>query len=573
MTFNYFDNSSFIGKKQTLGINNLNSINHNNVAAPAGARWVTPGEYNFVVPTGVTQVSAVAVGGGGGGSCSTASSNGNSGGGGGGGALSYGTFSVTPGETLTITVGAGGTGGTNAGLNDATDGEQSKIMRGGTNLILAGKGTKGTYNVTSGTGVSGGSSIGTERDGGGNGGRGGAGSNGNTGGGGGGAGGYSGNGGNGGSNGGGVAPQNGAGGGGGGGVGANSYVADVTWGGGGVGIFGEGNNGGKALGSNGLGQYTSYGTSASNGQGGAGSTGTTTSNGSVNKTFGGGGSGAEDDSGNDGAAGGGGAVRIIWGFIEGVDSRSYPSTNTAENLQDSNDSIDTGTTSPTYGYSYYGGGVNEGSIFYITINTTNVANGTTLYFVNSRPSDFPNSSDSGSFTINNNTGTIGVVPTADNTTEGTEYFNIAVKTGSTSGPTVLTTGNIAINDTSTGGGGGKIICTALNQMYGFGSFRNKIWMKYNNYEKALYPSNSKILELGYHKVFGKLTEMMPSSPLLTKILRRIARVRTDRIRREMSGKPLTFESKLYTMILRPIVYLVGWLVHKKILKKYSKRIL
>ena len=65
----------------------------------------------------------------------------------------------------------------------------------------------------------------------------------------------------------------------------------------------------------------------------------------------------------------------------------------------------------------------------------------------------------------------------------------------------------------------------------------------NNYEKALYPSDSKILELGYHKVFGKLTEMMPNSPLLTKILRRIARVRTNRIKREMTGKPITLESK------------------------------
>ena len=108
-------------------------------------------------------------------------------------------------------------------------------------------------------------------------------------------------------------------------------------------------------------------------------------------------------------------------------------------------------------------------------------------------------------------------------------------------------------------------------MYGFGSFRNKIWMKHDKYEKALYP-NSKILELGYHKVFGRLTEMMPNSPLLTKILRRIARLRTDRLRREMSGKPLTFEQKLYTAILRPIVYIVGWLVYKGVLKKYEKNI-
>ena len=83
MTFNYFDNASFIGKKQRLGINNLSSLYHNDVVMAAGARWVslisgqTTHEYSFTVPTGVTQVSAVCVGGGGGGSASTSGIGGN----------------------------------------------------------------------------------------------------------------------------------------------------------------------------------------------------------------------------------------------------------------------------------------------------------------------------------------------------------------------------------------------------------------------------------------------------------------------------------------------------------------
>ena len=28
-------------------------------------------------------------------------------------------------------------------------------------------------------------------------------------------------------------------------------------------------------------------------------------------------------------------------------------------------------------------------------------------------------------------------------------------------------------------GGGKIVCTMMNERYGFGSFRNKIWMKFH----------------------------------------------------------------------------------------------
>ena len=115
MTFNYFDNASFIGKKQTLGINNISSINRNNLIPAAGWRRGgkngSSGSYTFTVPAGVVQVSAVCVGGGGGGG----GNNGTSGpgaGGGGGGSLAYGTFDVTPGESLTVIVGVGGYAGT-----------------------------------------------------------------------------------------------------------------------------------------------------------------------------------------------------------------------------------------------------------------------------------------------------------------------------------------------------------------------------------------------------------------------------------------------------------------------------
>ena len=224
-------------------------------------------------------------------------------------------------------------------------------------------------------------------------------------------------------------------------------------------------------------------------------------------------------------------------------------------------------TAPSYSATPASSSVNEGSSLTINVATTNVPTGTTLYFLNSRPADFPSSSDSGSFTINNNAGSFTVTPTSDSSTEGSETFTVAIKTGSTSGTTVATTSTITINDTSTG----KIVCTALNEIYGFGSFRNKLWMKYNNYNKARYLPRPEILELGYHKLFGKLTEMMPSSPLLTKVLRRIARVRTDRIRREMTGKPLTLESKIYTAILIPTHYVIGWLIHKGILKEYKRK--
>ncbi len=82
--------------------------------------YTTPGTYNWVVPPCVTTIT-VKVWGGGGGGGGTSSRQSNTGeeactegGGGGGGGFSMRTYSVTPGETYTIVVGAGGAGGVGA---------------------------------------------------------------------------------------------------------------------------------------------------------------------------------------------------------------------------------------------------------------------------------------------------------------------------------------------------------------------------------------------------------------------------------------------------------------------------
>ena len=82
--------------------------------------YTTPGTYTWVVPPCVTTIT-VKVWGGGGGGGGTSSRQSNTGdeactegGGGGGGGFSMRTYSVTPGETYTIVVGAGGGGGVGA---------------------------------------------------------------------------------------------------------------------------------------------------------------------------------------------------------------------------------------------------------------------------------------------------------------------------------------------------------------------------------------------------------------------------------------------------------------------------
>ena len=66
--------------------------------------FTTPGTFSWVCPAGVTSIIVECWGGGGG----TRSDNGNARGGGGGGAYARSTFSVTPGITYNITVGAAG---------------------------------------------------------------------------------------------------------------------------------------------------------------------------------------------------------------------------------------------------------------------------------------------------------------------------------------------------------------------------------------------------------------------------------------------------------------------------------
>ena len=273
--------------------------------------YTAPGTYSFIVPATVTSVSAVVVGGGGGAGPTGGDDEG--GGGGAGGGLAYGNISVTAGEELVITVGEGGASSKDLAQN-GSNGGTSTIVRGSDSAVLlsAGGGGGGASLDALGANAStGGTSTGTERDGGGEGGSGGTSRFNSAGGAGGGAAGYSGNGGNGGSGNANADVTAGAGGGGSGGT----VSVSACGGGGGVGIFGEGASGGIP------------GSAGRGGNGGSsGANGSVGNNASHGGIFGGGG-GADDDDFESGASGngngGGGAARIIWGA-----GREYPSTNT-----------------------------------------------------------------------------------------------------------------------------------------------------------------------------------------------------------------------------------------------------
>jgi len=100
----------------------------------------------------------------------------------------------------------------------------------------------------------------------------------------------------------------------------------------------------------------------------------------------------------------------------------------------------------TYAFGTIPASINEGGSGTFIVNTTNVANGTVLYWTISRTADF--STSSGTVTISSNTGSFSVSPTADATTEGAETFTASVRIGGTGGTIVATSSSVTINDTS-----------------------------------------------------------------------------------------------------------------------------
>jgi len=105
---------------------------------------------------------------------------------------------------------------------------------------------------------------------------------------------------------------------------------------------------------------------------------------------------------------------------------------------------------------------------------------------------------------------------------------------------------------------GKIVCTAMNQAYGFGSFRQAIWLQHS----ASMP-NAKTIEKGYHKLFLPVVAFAFSDKqtfarkLVRKVSEHIARHRTADLWKEMRGKKRDPLGRLYRAIIEPICYLAG----------------
>ena len=105
----------------------------------------------------------------------------------------------------------------------------------------------------------------------------------------------------------------------------------------------------------------------------------------------------------------------------------------------------------------------------------------------------------------------------------------------------------------TDSGRSKIVCTMMNESYGFGSFRNKIWMKFHG---NIAPEYQK----GYHKLFLPLVKYSKQKGIINKIIKNIlehiAVHSTIDMRQTLRGKRHTL-GRLYRKVILPLCYWAG----------------
>ena len=131
--------------------------------------------------------------------------------------------------------------------------------------------------------------------------------------------------------------------------------------------------------------------------------------------------------------------------------------------------------------------------------------------------------------------------------------NKSVNYGVTGGPT-RTDIDVADGGAGTGGGRSKVVCTMMNDRYGFGSFRNKIWMKFH---ESYGPEYQK----GYHAIFLPLVKIAKGegkiNTAVRKVLEHMGRHVTADMFKIMKGKKRDTLGRIYRAIFEPTCRIIG----------------
>jgi hypothetical protein len=104
------------------------------------------------------------------------------------------------------------------------------------------------------------------------------------------------------------------------------------------------------------------------------------------------------------------------------------------------------------------------------------------------------------------------------------------------------------------GGQSKIVCTMMNERYGFGSFRNKIWMKFHEHHGPEY-------QKGYHAIFLPLVKIAKGkgkiNTAVRKVLEHMGRHVTADMFKIMKGKKRDTLGRIYRAIFEPVCHIIG----------------
>ena len=127
-------------------------------------------------------------------------------------------------------------------------------------------------------------------------------------------------------------------------------------------------------------------------------------------------------------------------------STSGPGVTTSSN-------VTIGDVAPTVNVSESATSVDEGGSVTFTISGSNIPDGTYYYTIYEEDgtiasTDFNPANLNGSFSVNNNNGSITITIAEDITSEGPDQFKIQIRTGSISGTVIAESNAITINDTS-----------------------------------------------------------------------------------------------------------------------------
>ena len=136
--------------------------------------------------------------------------------------------------------------------------------------------------------------------------------------------------------------------------------------------------------------------------------------------------------------------------------------------------------------------------------------------------------------------------------EALQDRNRSVDYGITGGPTRT---DIDVADGGAESGGrSKIVCTMMNERYGFGSFRNKIWMKFHENHGPEY-------QKGYHAIFLPLVKIAKGegkiNTAVRKVLEHMGRHVTADMFKIMKGKKRDPLGRIYRAIFEPTCRIIG----------------